>query len=67
MNKGDDALFPSDRQEDVSRMKITISADWPLASSTSETIFPLVSGSLNSGAVVLSGSMVEGVRAMRGI
>jgi hypothetical protein len=33
--------------------------------SAGETILPLVSGSLKSGAVVPSGSMVEGVSAMQ--
>jgi hypothetical protein len=35
--------------------------------SVSETVFPFVSGKLKSGAVVPSGSMVEGVNAMREI
>ena len=45
-------------------MKITSSAGASLKSA-SETILPLVSGSLKSGAVVPSGSMVDGVSAMR--
>jgi hypothetical protein len=44
-------------------MKITSSAGASLKSA-GETIFPVVSGSLKSGAVVPSGSMVEGVSAM---
>ena len=47
-------------------MKITSSAALSLKSA-SETVFPLVSGSLKSGAAVPSGSMVEGVNAMREI
>src|SRR5450631_2635133 len=45
-------------------MKITSKAVLSLKSA-SATVFPLVSGSLKSGAVVPSGSMVEGVSAMR--
>src|ERR1039458_660966 len=34
---------------------------------TNETVFPLVSGNVKSGAVVPRGSMVEGVNAMCGM
>ena len=47
-------------------MKMTSNAGWSLKSA-SETVFPLVSGNRKSGAVVPSGSMVEGVNDMRGI
>src|SRR5580704_15328990 len=45
-------------------MKITSSAAWSLKVA-GEMVFPFVSGSLKSGAVVPSGSMVEGVSDMR--
>ena len=44
-------------------MNKTSNADLSLKSA-SETVFPFVSGNLKSGAVVPSGSMVEGVNAM---
>jgi hypothetical protein len=44
-------------------MKITSIAG-AFLKSASETIFPFVSGNRKSGAVVPSGSMVEGVKAM---
>src|SRR6478609_4384771 len=47
-------------------MNMTNRAGWPV-SSPSETSLPLVSGSRKSGATVPSGSMVDGVLAMRKI
>jgi hypothetical protein len=47
-------------------MKMTANAALSLKSA-SETVFPLVSGNRKSGAVVPSGSMVEGVNDMHGI
>ena len=47
-------------------MKMTSNAG-DVLKSADETSFPVVSGSLKSGAVVPSGSMVEGVNAMTAI